>query len=432
MIHQIPVPLKTFQGLVPSELRAIIGNKTIVIWSTGHLGRSLKRSFEKCGFKVSAFCDSNPIAQKRPFEGLEVLDPKVAIERSKNNQTFIIIASARYRTEIETQCKLEGLVNKVHYLSYLLVSRPEAAVDIAGATQFKALMKGPLGNMADAKPSGLIEINNYHTVLNKLLNEIPHLINVEIATWGEPLFHPQLAEIIQSTEQHVSCTVVTTLQVSSGIEALAKGNPSQIIIHVAGYEESYEINHSGASWNSFVTNLKRFKELMQKHNTQSQVSIAYQLYQNNQNDDVKKMHALSSELDFKFYTGWSYINPYDRLLNYVEAPDFQSTIQTEIDFLPWKLDEVLLASKNEKMKPCLCQRIFPFINWDLSVSLCHIYSRPVIAENFLDINIDELLKLRHDQEQCARCQSFGLHRLDIEVLLRTNPKDIILKNPEGH
>ena len=41
-----------------------------------------------------------------------------------------------------------------------------------------------------------------------------------------------------------------------------------------------------------------------------------------------------------------------------------------------------------------------------------------VAKDFLALPMEELLRLRHVHEHCGHCQAFGLHRLDIDVLLK--------------
>jgi hypothetical protein len=128
------------------------------------------------------------------------------------------------------------------------------------------------------------------------------------------------------------------------------------------------------------------------------------------------MQKLCSELGFKFSTDWGYLNPCDKMLDFCEGKNIGEQAKEVLDKLSWDLHDVLNICKKEAYKPCLSQRIFPIINWDLSVSLCHTYCGPLIIHNFLEMSYKDILAIRHNQGQCKTCQKHGLHRLDIEML----------------
>lgn len=418
-------PLKTYQGLSIGELKTLINGRDIYIWGSGHLGRIIKRCFDKNGLPVKSFCDSNPKLNMTLIDNVRVVNPRDIFDAVRLKQAFIIIASVQYKDEIEKVCNDAKLIKKEDYLSYIQISRPEVAIDVAGKCNLEC-PSCPRGNTKNLRPEGYMTASVYKQVLNKLLSELPLLTNIELFTWGEPFMNPELAEIIEMTEPSVPCTVATNLQIPDKLEDVVKAQPSQLTISAGGYGKSYEVNHAGASWQTFIDNIHLLKELIDKYKPKTQFTVLYHLYRNNQQEDLDNLRSLCSKLGFKCVTTWAYLNPYDKILDYCEGRDIGLQSRKILDVLPWDFNCTLKLARTESHKPCLCQRIFPIINWDLSVSLCHTYYRPVIADSFLDISLDELIKLRHKQSQCEICQKHGLHRLDIEVLLKKySAKDIL-------
>ncbi len=112
-------PLKTYQGLSINELKTLINGRDIYIWGCGHLGRIIKRCFDKNGLAVRSFCDSNPKLNNNHIDNAEVVNPKHTLNAVKLKQAFIIIASAQFKDEIEKHCLDAGLVKKEDYLSYI-------------------------------------------------------------------------------------------------------------------------------------------------------------------------------------------------------------------------------------------------------------------------------------------------------------------------
>lgn len=417
-------PLKTYKGLSINELITLIDGRDLYIWGCGYLGQILKRYFDKNGLEIKSFCDSDHKLHMSYVDNVKVINPKDIFNKVKLRQAYIIIASSRYKNEIEKVCFDAGLQTKDNFLSYIHISRPEVAIDIAGKCNLKC-PSCPQGNMENIRPEGCMSAPTYKQVLSKLLRELPSTINIELSTWGEPFMNSELAQIIQMTEESIPCAISTNLQVPDQLENVIKAQPSQITISASGFGKSYEVNHAGGSWRAFLDNIHYLKELIDKHNPKTQFNVLYHLYRYNQGDDLDKFRNLCRKLDLKLITTWAYLNPYDKFLDYCEERDIGIPAKKVLDNLTWDLNCVLELSKAEANKPCLCQRIFPIINCDLSVSLCHIFYNPIIAHNFLDMPLKEIIELRHKQFHCEKCQNYGLHRLDIEVLLRKySPQNI--------
>jgi len=421
------VELKTFQGLSINEIKSITGSREISIWGVGHLGHLLKSSLERAGFTIKSFCDSNPQSQGKFFNKKEILPPSSVIEKCKNGTAFIIIASSRYKDEIENECLKRGLVKKVDFVNYISIPRPEAVVDIAGGCNIKC-PSCPQGNMPDLRPSGVMKASVYKLVLNKLLKELPMLSQISLYFWGEPFMNPELAEIVKMTEKSVPCSIATNLQLGENLEAVVKAGPSQIMISVSGCGARYEKNHSGASWPVLLENMKKLKSYLEKYRAGTSVSVLYHVYKDNQGRDQERMREICRELEFRFVPAWSYLNPYEKYMDYCENRDIGPEAEEVLKMLPWDLDKAIGLARRDIGRPCLCQRIFPIINWDLSVALCHVYYSPLVVDNYLETPLDKILELRHKHPYCKECQRHGLHRLDIDVLLRSHPRDEIFKD----
>jgi len=415
-----------YNDLSINELSNLIGGRDIYIWGCGFLGRAIKRYFEKNKLPIKYFCDSNFKLQGNYIDGTKVISPKIALRQAQNKKAFIIICSTRYREVIESHCISSDLKRKKDFLSYIHISRPEAIIEVSGKynTKFPACLTEFKKSQT---PSKYMNLFLYKQVLNKLLKELPSLININLSNWAEPLMNPYLDKIIKTTEPLIPCTVYTTLPTSNKLEEIIKAEPSQFIIMVGGYGKTYEEN-TAIPWKIFWENIHLLKELINKYKPKTQIAILYHIYKNNQQQDLTNFRNLCLKLDLRFITTWGYLNPYDKLLDLCQKKT--SAVKLKIlNNLAWNLNNCLKFAKKEANRPCLCQRIFPIINYDLSVSICHIYYFPIIAKNFLELSLVELIKMRNIQSQCLLCQKYGLHRLDIDILIKKYPKEMILINP---
>jgi len=337
-----------------------------------------------------------------------------AEDKVKDSLAFIIIANLSVNVFAAQMCLRYGRVNMVSYLTHYQISRPEAAIDVAGMCNIQC-PSCPRGNMELVRPEGCMPLDTYRSVFDKLIREIPNLVHLELYTWGEPLLNPELPEIIKYTEAHLGCTVSTNLLCTDSIAAVVQANPSQLHITVNGYGPAYERNMRGAKWDLLIANLHELATQRNKYQCSSKIRIFLYNYESNSAGYVF-MHDFANSLGIELLRGHEYLNPYEHYLDYCMGKEQSVLVKNELLHSAWNVDELLDLALQDREKPCLCQRIFPIINWDTSVSLCHTYQGPVIAKSFLDLSWDELLYERHRAEQCRNCQAYGLHRLDMDIL----------------
>jgi len=411
------IPLKTQQGMSAPELLSAINNRDVYIWGSGPLGQGVLVSLRRCGVVPAGFIDGRQSEVGKTAYGMTVFS---ADETVKNPGAFIVVANIEVRTAAEAMCRKHGRTNPESYLTYLQISRPEAAIDVAGMCTIRC-PSCPRGNMDSLLPEGYMSFETYVKVLDKLMSDVPHLINVDLSTWGEPLCNPDIASIIGYTEKRVPCTVSTNLLQTDMVEQVVAANPTRLNITVNGYEQTYEKNMKGASWDRLLNNLLLLKKCLDRRRGESLVRILAFSFEGN-TAAAGKMTALTKELGIPLTFATGYLNPYENYAGYCGSGDISATAREEIARSAWDVDDFLRRAAEDRDGPCLCQRIFPIINWDTSVALCHTYYGPVIAGSYLDISWHDLLAVRHRALQCIACQDKGLHRLDIDVLQRKAAK----------
>lgn len=407
------VPLSTRQGITLQELTGRINHRRLAIWGCGFLGRSLKRCLDRNGLAVAAYCDANLTLQETLLDGVPVLAPDKALHAAKDKNLFLLIASSFHSPTIEQHCLDAGLGKGVDFLGHRSLFRPEAAVSISAPSCAAATRSDKA-----SKPGAYMSATVYAHVLEKLVREIPELLCVDLSAWGEPLLNPDVAEIIRLTEQRVPCKLATHLRSVERLEQVIQAQPSQLLITVNGVGNAYEALNEGCSWPQFLENLRTLEALISRHQPQTILTLLCHRYKGAPATEQAAFAALCSELGFTSVFDWPYFSSYDALLSVCEGASWDAYDQQILARLPWHLEKALACAKGDAHKPCLCQRIFPVIHWDCSVGLCHLYTAPIVARDWMTLTLDDIINLRHAHEHCGRCQSFGLHRLDIDVLLK--------------
>lgn len=422
------VPLTTRQGLSAAEIAGLVDGREVAIWGVGDLALDVLTSLRKAGINPTA-CLHSAAAAGGQAHGLPVRAVAQVLASGEGaSLPFIVLATAAFRSQAERLCLDAGLRKDRDFISHLAIPRPQAIVEVAGDCRLRCV--GCPRSTNDSAPSAtLMEAATFSRVLAKLAADLPLLSHLELALWGEPLLNPELPEIIRQVEAVVPCTVATSLAGDAPLAPVVGAGPSRFDITAFGFGESYERAMGGASWPELLRRLAHLRELIGRLRPRTRFQVKLYRLKDDPPGLEQEWRQLLQGSGIALSPQTPYLMPYDHVLSYCETGTLPAAARSSAASLTWELDGVLAACAGDASLPCLSQRVFPVIHADRSVALCHLYDRPAVADDYLDIGWQELLDRRHAAEHCRRCQNHGLHRLDIDVLARRHP-DRFSGNPQ--
>lgn len=409
------IPVTTSQGLGSQKLQGIINGRSVIIWGTSELALDTLISLQRAGVAPKSFIKTNPTKGEIAF-GLPVLSVEEVLgSYSERIKSFIVIATRGFLREAEHVCLEYKLVKNLDFVNYFAISRPEAIVELVSSV-----------NGDDNKNlNQTISLHTFKALAQKLLYDQPLLVNITLGLWEDPLLNPFLPQIVQECNRFAPCIINTPLSNSSNLESILSVMPRRIDIVAYGYADKYEEKNGSGSWKRFLENLEQLKTLIVKMDYKAPVILKYIRLKDEQVSIIEKWREMLKGSGITLSVEIPYIEPYDYVLHYCMQNVLPGTGIKLFSNLTWDIDEALYYSALDKNFPCLCQRIFPIVNADLSVGVCHLYRGGRVDGNYLNSNWPGLLEKRSAFHLCKLCQEYGLHRLDVSVLKeRFSCKDI--------
>lgn len=288
------------------------------------------------------------------------------------------------------------------------LSRPEAVIEICGATQLKQLS---VDAPSQVEPMSILPIDRFDAILGKICSDFPEIHSVDLSGRNDALLHSSLLDIVKLTKARTSVSVSTSLRgTQEQIETLVESMPDQVIVdfsHVIT-EENIDL---------LLKNFVYFLQCFGLH-SYSQIRCRLQIFKFNLRY-LERLRTFCAVHNVRFITGPGYPESYSEILESLESPDLD--LDLRFNHLTWSMEEKIREASEQKFKPCLCQRIFPVINALEKVEVCHLYETPLLAESYLGTDHEQLLEARAKFTHCKNCQANGLHRLDLEVLRNQRP-----------
>lgn len=390
------------------KLQEIRQGRDIYIWGAMIVGQGVCRSLERQNIPVQAFLDSSIELQKNKALGYPIQSPTI-LDEEGNHQRLIIIGSGHYDREIESICIEKGLKANVDYVLSRELNDIDPSIDIVGSCNLKCI-SCPRGNMEDPSPKGVMKLEDYRKVLDKLLAEIPLLGSIQLYAWGEPFLHKKLPEIIaMNREAKVLTAISTNLNVKVDFDRFLIEKPDWIKVSASGFGPNYEITHTGGKWDVFLKNLHRLADSRDRVHPELQIVLNYHLYKHNCEDDYINMKALCKELGLIFRSNHAYVYPLDIVMDDLEGRAIPKQAEDTKKLLLMTMEEGVKKAQALKHLPCPEERCLP-ITWDRKVRFCGVYFDPFLADDFLAGSVNNLMETRKQSKFCEHCKSHGLHQ----------------------
>jgi len=269
----------------------------------------------------------------------------------------------------------------------------------------------PVGNMKKV-PGSIMELEQFKKIISKLKKDYPHLVEIGLYNWTEPLLHPRLPEFIEVVkEAGFSCTFSANLNFIKNLENVVKSEPNIIRISLSGFEQkTYEKGHKKGNIETVKQNMKILSEIIKKYQSSTNVTVLYLKYKHNISD-IQPMKEYAHSLGFEFEEYWAYLMPVEKNLEYLESPE---TIDPEtneiIRSLNFEPRSHLQALEPYKKDRCLLLENQLVLNASGEIQLCCAsYNTLFPNKNYLDLTSEQVKDLRHKNDLCAKCTGHGIN-----------------------
>lgn len=405
------------KNLSKKEILKKCESSDIYIWGARMTGLGAKRFFESHSLKIKGFIDSDPAFFGKKVSGLPVYSPELFIEKNTSElvdkKISIVIAVSLKESEIISKYgkSLEG----INFYSFQNESSPSYTVDILSSCNLKCA-SCPHSIEDNAVPKGSMTLSTFKSVFDKILLESTDLTHISLYSWGEPLIHPYLSEIIDYVhEKNVSVALSSNLSIAFAgrLEKIVKSNPEYLKISISGYyPEAYNNTHQGGNINLVKSNLYYLRYLIDRYNATTLVDINYHLYKDNSGKNFKKIKELSDELGFILSSTYALIMPLERVFAYLDGKPDYWTKKLENNLLV-TISEGIEAAKKTPLPKGTC----PFrenqinINADLTVPICcttFFREGNLVSENYLTDSLDDINNKKKKIDLCTRCMKENL------------------------
>jgi MoaA/NifB/PqqE/SkfB family radical SAM enzyme len=377
-------------------------------------GLGVYRQLKSRGLVPKAFVDSDIAFRGHRVCGLPVLSPKDFELKVDGTSVAIVIAVALKSREITSSLSKTILKNSLIF-DVLCAESPTYTIDILGACNLKCA-SCPHSIEEHDTPKGFMSLENYKKVLDKVLLENPEIAHISLYSWGEPLLHPQIDEVIEYAHlKNIAVAVSSNLSIKfeDRLDSLIKAGPDYLKVSVSGYfPDAYNNTHQGGDINLVKANLYKIRYLLDKYKSNTIVDINYHLYKDNSGKNLLKFKELANELNFIISESYALVMPLERVLNYLDGmPDAQ--VDKLQENLLVTIEEGIEASSKgvEPSTSCTFRDNQVNINADLTVPVCcTVFHRKgnIIAQNFLESTKEEVSQGKLNANICAKCMELRL------------------------
>jgi len=392
-----------------------VSNKKVLIWGARMTGIGALRQLKEKKVNILGFVDSDIAFEGKYSQGLKVYNPS-QLKNILNDREDVVILVAVALKENEILSQLNKLdIPEIPVLSFHDDNAPYYTVDILSSCNLKCASCPHSIEETDV-PKGSMTLDTFKSVFDKIIKDSPSISHISLYSWGEPLLHPYLSEIIDYVhKRNVAVALSSNLSIKfrSRLDKIIQSNPDYLKVSLSGFfPEAYNNTHQGGDIDLVKVNLILIRKLIDKYKANTLVDINYHLYRDNSGQNIDEMEKFAKQLGFVVSKTYALVMPLERVISHVEGkPDLQTRLLE--DNLLVTIDEGIKASSEVTLPKNTC----PFrenqinINADLSVPICcTVWQRDenVVAKNFLESNLNEINENKKNVELCNKCMELRL------------------------
>jgi MoaA/NifB/PqqE/SkfB family radical SAM enzyme len=240
--------------------------------------------------------------------------------------------------------------------------------------------------------------------LEKILTAVSaraKLRRVHLYRLGEPLLHPQLAELCEVASKFAKVCISTTGHFAKcDVEKATKHIDTWIVSTGGWSDDVYKMNHP----NGNPATMKAFLWRLQKAKAK-RVLISYHRYKYNVDKEEDSMRAFTKSLGFVFDP---YLGVYSPKENWFRPNESLPKVAETMLVHPVRQLEII---KNDRIERC------SIIDGNLAIGVtgdagyCCQNTAPDNCGNVLIDDLDEIWKRKEAHPICVKCQETGTYRL---------------------
>jgi organic radical activating enzyme len=380
-------------------------------------GLGLVRLCRKNQLDVIGFIDSDPSFSGKVIAGLPCQLPTELSAIKAQNPTLKVIVAASTKEQEINQILFDLGFAAEQVLNYSHYSKLFYTLDVMGTCNLKCLSCAHGAEQEEKFDRGLMSFDSYRQVIDKILAENEVVTHISLYSWGEPMLHPALPEMIEYLhERGIAAALSSNLSIKNEalLRKVMKRDPEYLKVSLSGYyPEAYNDTHQGGDIYLVRSNLIRLRHYIDYYQLNTVIDVNYHVYNNNNQLNLQKMQELCDELGFSLSKTFALVMPLERVIEKLEGKPSPSTLALEEKLLV-NVEEGIQASNPDGQAGISGQCPFlenqTIINWDLSVPVCcTTFNRGnIITDNFLESAIDQIESKKRQAPICTKCIEHGL------------------------
>jgi organic radical activating enzyme len=263
-------------------------------------------------------------------------------------------------------------------------------VDVVGTCNLRC-PSCPIGNTRhNALPAGAMAAETLDAIVKKAKNELGY-VAFHLYNWTEPLLHPRIGDLVRAVTQNgVACHLSSNLNVGKRIDDVAEAEPTSIRVSVSGFsQEIYSQTHKRGDIELVKENMRRLASAVAKRGGRTELNVYFHRYLGNHIEEAA-MRSFSEGLGYNFETGWAYLMPLEKNIEFSEhglgSSGLSDADRALINKLALPLADAIEDGKRSKIRDCSLRADQYALDMNGGVALCcSVYdSSDRVVGNYLD------------------------------------------------